>query len=104
LSPLDFLKIKEDLLDDHVHNTAEWFFNNDAFLAWYERDRNQVTLCGRTNGAGKSILASLAANYRMSITAVKIAVLFAYYDLKSPDQQRCADIIAGMLKQFLSSS
>jgi len=60
------------------------------------------------NGAGKSMLASLAADHLLdlqkSVPDAKVAVLSAYYDFKTAVQQRCADMIGGMLKQFLPSS
>ena len=96
------------MLNDHVPNTAEWFFKTSAFLAWHNGIGSKTLYVEGINGAGKSMLASLAAdhllNLRKSVPDVKVAVLSAYYDYKTPDQQRCADMIAGMLKQFLSSS
>ena len=57
------------------------------------------------NGVGKSMLASLAADHLLdlqkSVPNAKVAVLSAYYDFKAPDQQGCADMIGGMIKQFL---
>ncbi|RYO96334.1 hypothetical protein DL764_007492 [Monosporascus ibericus] len=96
-------------LNDKAKDSAEeWFFKTDAFLAWYNGTGPKTLYVEGISGAGKTTLASLAADHllhlRKSDPALKIAVLFAYYDYKAPDQQRCADMIAGMLKQFLQSS
>lgn len=105
LSPIDFVKRKQAILQDYVPDTVHWFFESDVFLAWYDGTASKTLYIEGNPGAGKTMLASLTADHLLSKRhppqARKVAVLSAYYDFNSTGQQRCADMLAGILKQFL---
>ncbi|KAH6971418.1 hypothetical protein BKA56DRAFT_443941, partial [Ilyonectria sp. MPI-CAGE-AT-0026] len=106
LSPIDFLNRKRDILNDYVTGTAEWFFETHPFLAWANGTGPKTLYVKGINGAGKSMLASLAAehliNMKLPFLRKSSVSLFVFYDYRTPDNQRCVDLIGGMLRQLLS--
>ncbi|KAM5344078.1 hypothetical protein ACJ41O_012615 [Fusarium nematophilum] len=105
LSPVDFLKRRRDILNDYVAGTAEWFFETHPFLAWYNGTGPKTLYVEGINGAGKSMLASLAAEHLLNMQSPlprkRSVTLSVFYDYRTPDKQSCADLIGGMLRQVL---
>ncbi|CZR60294.1 uncharacterized protein PAC_10190 [Phialocephala subalpina] len=79
--------------------TGAWFINHAVFQQWAQGKDSELWCFGRA-GSGKTVLASLAAEY-LSKSMPLALVLLVYCDFKVNNEQQILDIIKSLLRQAI---
>jgi hypothetical protein len=82
--------------------TGEWLLKSNEFQLWLTQS-NQTLFCPGIPGAGKTIITSITIHHLHNIfgndPAIGIAYLYCSY--QQQHEQKPADLIANLLKQFI---
>ncbi|KAL8670789.1 MAG: hypothetical protein Q9168_004687 [Polycauliona sp. 1 TL-2023] len=101
ISNLNFLKQQADFVSQVREGTGEWFLCRDDFQHWAS-GREAMLWCPGIMGAGKTFLASIAAEHlKQTKKDQNAAVLILYCGYNVAQSQSIDSLVAALIKQVL---
>ncbi|KAL8817309.1 MAG: hypothetical protein Q9223_003831 [Gallowayella weberi] len=101
ISNLNFLKQQADFVGQAREGTGEWFLHHDEFQRWAS-GKQAMLWCPGIMGAGKTFLASIAAEHlKKTHKDRNAAVLVLYCGYNVAQSQSIDSLIAALIKQVL---
>lgn len=104
LTPIDFRDKRNGILSRRVEGTGMWLFESAHFQDWMQ-SKNGTLYCQGIPGAGKTMLASIVADYLITeYSDENFIVLSSYYDYKDNANQCTDKMVAALLRQAIEMS
>ncbi|KAJ6521474.1 hypothetical protein DFH09DRAFT_215646 [Mycena vulgaris] len=98
-SPLNFFLRQADIFNTRQPGTGEWLLQDELFKRW-RSGAGRTLWCRGMPGAGKTVLASIAAN-DLRVTLENIGVAVIYLNHKETEVQSPSHLLAGIWRQLV---
>jgi hypothetical protein len=102
LTPIDYAPQQNDFMSRRQEGTGQWLLDSDQFREWRTQGK-QTLFCPGMPGAGKTMIASIVVDdlcTRFQNDA-SVGIAYLYCNFRRQQEQRPADLLASLLKQFV---